>query len=694
MSNYTPPAPPTERRRRSERAKQVQQAMQEKAHATASSAETKPERKATQPKHSRQSSAARSSQSAREEGTHNARLKKQESTAKTARQAEDWQPGVHPGSQGYKPQQPARTSSHASRPRTASKPAQPERTAPAVSMQTGSHPVYQEQPWTVPQQMEYRPQGYGTYQQQNYAPGYGVSQNTQNNWRPDQLPQQGDPYGGGWSYPPQQGGGSQPPKKRTLLRNILLLILCAGILAGAGTLFKQQQEVQQLNEYVASYDNVFCNGVYVDGIHLGGMTAEEGIAAVQTQAQQRNDAWSVRLTYQGQLVRKITADDLNMTVDVMSVLNEAWQQGHTGTTEERKSAMEALNVEPYEGYTAMPSSDTSVIDTILETIRNQVYRAPQDAQILTFDPEKSDPFTFQEEVAGRYLDTTEVKEKLYQMVSSMESGSIELTPQSIEPSVTVADLKKTVTLRGTAYTKISTTSTEDRNKNIIRSCQLISGTIIQPGEKFSFNGVVGQRTEANGFYPAVEYANGEHVEGIGGGVCQTSSTVYLAAVYAGMEIVNREPHSDAVNYTEYGKDATVYWQYGRKIDFVFKNSTDSPIYMVAKVQSDPKSKKRLICKVDIYGADLGNVTYGLETKVVEELQPPEDPEYVKDKSAQYVTYTDEEYVARKAAKGYVVDSYRVTYVDGNEVERTKLYTDTYKAKAKRIYVGVTTRPVE
>lgn len=686
MSNYTPPAPPAERRRRSERAKQVQQAMQEKAHATASSAKQTPERQTPQPQPSRQSSAVKSSQPAR--------AKKPDVPAKTNRQVEDWQPGVHPGSQGYKPQQPARTSSHASRTRTASQPRSVERTAPAVNVNTASHPVYQEQPWQVPQQPEYRPQGYGAYQQQGYAPGYGVSQNTQSSWRPDQLPPQGDPYGGQWQYPPQQGGGSQPPKKRSVLRNILLLLLCAGILAGAGVLFKQQQEVQQLNEYVASFNNVFCNGVYVDGIHLGGMTAEEGISAVQTQAQQRNDAWSVRLTYQGQLVRKITASDLNMSVDVMSVLNDAWQQGHIGTTDERKAAMDALATTPYEGYTAMPSSDTSVIDSILETIRNQVYRAPQDAQILTFDPEKTDPFTFQEEVHGRYLDTAPVKEQLYHMVSSMESGSIELTPESIVPTVTVADLKKTVTLRGTAYTKISTTSTEDRNKNIVRSCQLIAGTIIQPGEKFSFNTVVGQRTEANGFYPAVEYANGEHVEGVGGGVCQTSTTVYLAAVYAGMEIVKREPHSDAVGYTEYGKDATVYWQYGRKIDFVFKNTTDSPVYMVAKVQSDPKSKKRLICKVDIYGEDMGNVTYGLETQVVEELQPPETPEYVKDKNAQYVTYTDEEYVARKAAKGYVVDSYRVKYVDGNEVERTKMYTDTYKAKAQRIYQGVTVRPSE
>lgn len=528
----------------------------------------------------------------------------------------------------------------------------------------------------------YQEQPQQQYQQKGYQP---------------QQPQQG--YGRGY-YPQQQtwpaggSGGNQPPKKGNPLRTVLIALLCLALLAGAGYGGYLALQEHQVRQYVATYDNYFCQGVYVDGIHLGGMTADQGIAAVQAKAQQRNDAWSVQLTYQGQQVTQINASHLNMTVDVMDVLATAWQQGHTGDIHQRKADMEALQTQPYEAYTANPGGDTSVIDDLLDAIRNSIYRAPQDARIVSFDPEKTaDPFTFQEAVDGRRLDTEPIKQELYRMVSTMESGSIELKPTIIPAQVTVADLRKTVALRGTAYTKISTMSTEDRNKNIVRSCQLISGTIIQPGETFSFNGVVGKRTVENGFFTAIEYANGEHVEGIGGGVCQTSSTVYLAAVNAGMEIVKREPHSDQVNYTDYGKDATVYWEYGRKIDFVFRNNTEGPIYMVAKVQSDPNNKKRLITKVSIYGMDLGNVSYGLETQTVEVLQPGED-KIIKDKKGQYVTYTDEQHVERQAAEGYVVDSYRIKYVDGNEVERTKLYTDTYKAKEKRIYVGVTERPIQ
>ena len=613
-----------------------------------------------------------------------------QSSSRPAWEQDDWG-GVHPGHQGYQPSQPVKKAVGASGVRQQGVPSPQTAYASPWQQQARQQDYRAPRQSYAAQEQQPRQQAYGGYQQPQDA-GHG-----RGNASPRYTPNNGFAPQGGQAYPPQQpwqpagGSGGQPPKRGGhTLRTALVIVLCVALLAGLGAGGYYALQQQQLRQYVASFDNVFCQGVYVDGIHLGGMTAEQGIAAVQAQAQQRNDAWSVRLTYQGKLVTEIKASQLNMNVDVYDTLNDAWAQGHTGTVDERRDAMEALMVTPYEGYTAMPGGDTSVIDNTLDSIRNYVYRAAQDAAIVSFDPSKTDPFTFQEEVPGRYLDTEPVKEQLYRMVSTLESGEIALEPVEIAPQVTVADLKRTVELRASAYTSISTTSTEERNNNIRRSFQLISGKVLQPGETFSFNDTVGERTEKNGFYPAIEYANGEHVMGIGGGVCQASSTVYIAAVQAGLQIIKREPHSDQVNYTDYGKDATVYWQYGRKIDLQFKNNTDGPIYMVAAVQSDPNNRKRLIAKVSLYGMSLGDVTYSLETKTIEELEPGEDI-IVQDKKAEYVTYTDQEYVERKARKGYVVESYRVKYVGGVEVERTLLYTDTYEARAKRIYVGVTER---
>ena len=102
-------------------------------------------------------------------------------------------------------------------------------------------------------------------------------------------------------------------------------------------------------------------------------------------------------------------------------------------------------------------------------------------------------------------------------------------------------------------------------------------------------------------------------------------------------------------------------------------------------------EKRLIAKVTMYGADMGDVRYEIACKTVQEIDPPENPTYVKDKEGTYVKYTDQEKSVAKAKPGYVVESYRVKYEGNTETERTLLYIDTYQPKAERIYVGVTKR---
>lgn len=538
-------------------------------------------------------------------------------------------------------------------------------------------------------------QRYQAYPPQQPYPGQGARPAGQSYPpRQERGGQEYQPQGNGY-IPPRpkeawQRGGGQPPRKpkNRLLVAVIALVLLAGL--GVGGYYAMQD--RQIHQYVTPYDNVFCQGVYVDGIHLGGMTADEGVAAVTAQAQRRNDSWSVNLTYQGQVVTTLNASQLGMTVEVTDVLRGAWEQGHTGDAYQRKEAMEQLLQTPYQAYTAMPGGDTSVVDGVLEQIRELVYRAPSDARLLSFNPENSYPFTFQEEIEGRVLDTEPLKERIYQMVSTLESGDVEIVPDTIAPTVTVEDLKANLTMRASVYTPISTSSTENRTNNIKRCFQSISGYILEPGSKFSFNSVVGRRTTANGFYEAIEYAYGSEVMGVGGGSCQASTTLYQAAVVAGLEIIDREPHSDAVSYAKYGEDATVYWEGNRKIDLVFRNNTDSPLYFVAAVQSDPSNRKRFVARVTIYGESLGeNVRYELASKTVEVLKAPEEPEYVKDTKQRYVTYTDQEYVARKAKDGYVVESYRMKYVNGELVEQIVLATDTYKAKSKLIYVGTKKR---
>lgn len=489
------------------------------------------------------------------------------------------------------------------------------------------------------------------------------------------------------------GGYGGPPSSRWPLLLLVLLAIVVIVLA-AIHIGGQIMANNQLHDYVSAYDYRFCEGVYVDGIHLGGMSQEEGFSAVSQQAQRRNDSWYVTLTYNGQAVSTFNAKHLGMTADINDAMTEAWAQGHTGSLQQRKDAMDALVNEPWHGYTALPSGNTDAVDNILAQLHHKLNYSPQNAVLVAFDPSQpSNPFIIQPEINGSYLDTNELKTRIYQMVSTMESGSLPLTPVVVPASVTEAQLRQQLAQRSDTYTKISTTSTEYRTNNIIRAFEKINGTVLAPGETFSFNETVGKRTLQNGFYPAIEYANREEVEGIGGGVCQASTTLYIAAVQAGLQIVKREPHSDKVNYTDYGKDATVYWE-SRKIDFSFKNNTGSNIYLMTSVQSDPNNKHRLVARVTIYGESLGpNTRYDIVTETVETLPVPLDPVRKKDKDAKYVVYEDEEY--RIAGDmGYVVQSYRVKYVNNVEVERVALYKDRYEPKSDVVYYGATKRPTE
>ena len=179
------------------------------------------------------------------------------------------------------------------------------------------------------------------------------------------------------------------PSGQKLLKRILFCV-CAvavicGLVAAGGAIsnaIQEQNEREALVASVTAYDDKYVPNVYVDGIHLGGMTRAEAEEAVTAHANQQRDAWKVRLMYAGQLVKEITSADLNMTVDVQEALDLAWQPGHTeGGIDARKAAMDALADNPYEGYSATPSGDNVVIDNILLSIAQQAYIQPVDAQI-------------------------------------------------------------------------------------------------------------------------------------------------------------------------------------------------------------------------------------------------------------------------------------------------------------------------
>ena len=502
------------------------------------------------------------------------------------------------------------------------------------------------------------------------------------------------PSGGGNGMPSGGSGKPAAPKKRSLKWQLIKVLIVLVLLAGAVVavyVMKTQADVRP-------YTNVFLDNVSVDGISLKGMTWEQGVNAVQKQINDKLNSWYVRLKNNSGKYKDITAQTLGINRDPTLALEQAWAVGHETSATNRKTIFELKEEIDTAKKTANSfssveqSGDTSSIDAILSTLADAAYVAPQDAAVISFDPDNTtQPFTFQPEVVGKKLNVDAIREQILSMVETFTSGEVVVEPEDVQPNVTVASLQENFALRFRAVTPIDSHSTEERNNNIRVAFSRINGVVLNDGDKFSFNKVVGTRTQDHGFYQAFEYSYGELTPGWGGGVCQASTTVYLAVVQAGLKIVDHTSHSTSVSYTDMGKDATVSDTRGHEIDFVFRNNSGSKIFLSAHVINDPSNKKRFLCEVRVYGKSLGNTRYELETELVEKLPMPTEPEIIEDTKAKYVTYVDEEKTVIEASEGYVYDTYLVTLVDGVQTARTKIAHSTYKNRAARIYVGVTPR---
>ena len=576
-----------------------------------------------------------------------------------------------------------------------------------------------------PNQRGYIPQ----QARQPYQPQQQPYQPPQQPW-PGQMPQgyQGQPpFSGrqGFVMPPHAPIPSKPQKQEPKKNNIwvyipvaiLLLVLIAGAIsarsqgsrqpadpsniqaassqAPAGqTAVTAQPTAEDIRAKTEPYNAAFCPGVYVNGVSLGGMSQQEARNAVREQVRQENSSWYVRLVF-GEKYKTITADRMNFTTDVEGVLAAAWQIGHTGDENQRYQDMLRLEQEPYNASTAQPvAGDTSAIDSDLAMIKSAVDRAPQDASMYVSNPSDIDnPFTFTDEVYGMELDTGALRDALYQMVSVMQSGDLDITNfiRRTEPAVHKLDLMQKYKVRSTASTPLAHNSEEGRNTNIQLAFNYLNGTRIEPGKTFSFNKVVGERTPERGFQQAPEYVSGELVDdNYGGGVCQVSTTIYQAAELALMKIGTRNPHSEKVSYTDLALDATVYKTKKRNKDFTFTNTSNSDIYIFGALERDPtkkKDKKAKRVRVVIYGEDLGDVEYYLESQIIETIDPPA-PQYIKDKKAQYVYAGDEPYLKSEAKTGYKAQAILVEKKSG---ARYYLHTDEYPAKAAVYYVGVKSR---
>ena len=306
------------------------------------------------------------------------------------------------------------------------------------------------------------------------------------------------------------------------------------------------------------------------------------------------------------------------------------------------------------------TSEPDPID--IDKIHSEVYKEVKDAYYT------KDPFTIYPEQKGIDFDVESAK-ALIQETKEQYEIQLKIT----NPSKTVKEIGTEAfpDLLGVCKTNYSA-SNKNRTTNLILAAGKINGTVLLPGEEFSYNGVVGKRTVEAGYKNAATYSNGQVVDDIGGGICQISSTLYDVAVFANMDITVRRNHQFVTSYLPAGKDATVVW--GSQ-DFKFKNSRKYPVRITATVSGG-------VATVQIWGVK-EDVEYdiSIETKQISTIKYT--TQYVEDPSLPAGTQK----VSQAGANGRKVQAYKVMKLNGQVVSRTLLSTDTYRAMTRIVRVG-------
>lgn len=344
----------------------------------------------------------------------------------------------------------------------------------------------------------------------------------------------------------------------------------------------------------------------------------------------------------------VTSGKEGVKVDEKQLIEEIYKVLDENTEDEQKIEIPVIKATPEK------------ID--IEKIHEEVYKEVQDAYYT------KDPFTIHPEEEGIDFDVEAAKSMLLE-----EKAEYEIPLKITKPTKTVKQIGTEAfpDLLATCTTSYKA-SNVDRTTNLKLAANKINGVVLLPNEEFSYNKVVGERTISAGYKMAATYASGKVVDGLGGGICQISSTLYDAVVFANLNVTTRRNHQFVTSYLPAGKDATVVW--GSQ-DFKFVNSRKYPVRIVATVEGGNATIQVWGIKEDV------EYDISIETKKVATIAFT--TQYVQNASLP----AGQQKVVQAGSNGRKVEAYKVMKLNGKVVSTTLLSRDTYNAMQRIVNVG-------
>ncbi|MDD3224411.1 MAG: VanW family protein [Clostridium sp.] len=321
---------------------------------------------------------------------------------------------------------------------------------------------------------------------------------------------------------------------------------------------------------VKSFDNYIYPGVTIKGIDVSGKTTVEAKKLISDKFQVPigNKKLNVKVNNRNYT---ITYGQMSAKYEIDKAVQEAFSYGRN------ESVLKKYNLikKPAEkNIDLVFSYDSKPVDNLINSIKTDVNKDPVNATIK----KSGAGFQITQDSVGYKLRDTELKSKILAAINGDTNNDT-----NVEAAVDTVQAKQTASALSTINTQISTFSTSfgsisspQRVTNITLATNAINGIVLMPGDTFSFNGVVGQRTAAKGYQSAPVDIGNTTGMGLGGGICQVSTTLYNAVLLAGVKATVRVHHTIPSAYVPLGFDATV--DYGN-LDYQFKNTLNFPMYI-------------------------------------------------------------------------------------------------------------------
>ncbi|MEF9960858.1 MAG: VanW family protein [Niameybacter sp.] len=428
--------------------------------------------------------------------------------------------------------------------------------------------------------------------------------------------------------------------------------------------------IYMVNVYlqVKAYDKIFAENIWIHDFNIQGMTLEEATEELTHQLLPMLEQKNITLTTKNNTATvDLTYQALGVTYNLDEILLEAQQLGHEGNLWARYQSLKNPSVEPIH-FSLTPRLDEATLATRIAPYLETFYKAPINAELKKFPRhfEVSDP------VDGYKADLEYAITQIQALVAKNEDGLIQLPLLTLKPEYTADMLKDYNVPLASFYTTFSANN-PDRNANIALAAKNIN-TTLQPGEKFMFSKQLEPITTSTGYKNAKVITGSEFVDGIGGGICQVSSTLYNAVIRTDIDIYMRRNHSLPVSYTPLGLDATYATD---SVDFQFINNSEYPLYIESYIEDNK-------VVVNLYGHKdfKPDYTAQFESELIETIEVPE-PLYKEDPTLPI----GQEIIQAYGKVGHKVVLYKHYYKDGVLVKKEKINTSTYKPQPTIIRRG-------